>query len=158
MKKYSLLSLLLIFLSDARAQAVRSCDESYSAKIVENSEIFVEHAESRIGLAKINHGISGGVFDSSGKLLIVYGTPNNVDLRSPQAEYLSIYEIRPTLRPLIKRTYGGGIYDVAIGTNSDLIFLSSRFGFDILNIKTMKINSFDPMSEPPFSRQQCERN
>jgi hypothetical protein len=81
-----------------------------------------------------------------------------VDLRSHQAEYLSIYDIRPTPRLLIKRTYGGGVYDVAVETNSDLIFVSSRFGFYIFNAKTMKIKSFDPMSEPPFSRRQCKIN
>jgi hypothetical protein len=158
MKKYILLSLLLIFLSGARAQAVSSCDGRYSAKIVGRSEMLIEHAERKIGLVKIDHGIAGGVFDSAGELLVVYGIPNKIDLRSPQAEYLSIYRTRPMPHLLMKRTYGGGVYSVAIGTDPNLIFVSSRFGFDIFNIKTMEIKSFDPASEPPFSRQQCENN
>lgn len=50
------------------------------------------------------------------------------------------------------------MYDVAVGTDSNLIFVSSRFGFDIVNIKTMKIKSFDPLSEPQFSKQQCKND
>lgn len=59
---------------------------------------------------------------------------------------------------IAKRMYGGRVYDVAFGTDSNQILVSSRFGFDIFNIKTMKIKSFGPMSEPPLSRQQCENN
>jgi hypothetical protein len=154
-KKYFLLVLLMIFVAGARAQVVNSCDGSYSVKVVARNVMVIEHAGKKIGSSKIDHGISGGVFDSADELLVVYGLPNKVDLRSPQAEYLSIYIMKPKLHMIMKRTYGGGVYDVAIGTDPDLVFVSSRFGFDIVNVKTMKIKSFDPMSEPQFSKQQC---
>jgi len=56
----------------------------------------------------------------------------------------------------MERTYGGGIYDVAIGLDQNSVFISSRFGFDVVDIKNMKIKSSDPISEPQFSRQQCK--
>jgi hypothetical protein len=157
-KKYFLLFLLLTCLADAREQVVTSCDGKYSTKIIGRSEMLVEHAGRKLGAVKVDHGIAGGVFDSTGELLVVYGVPNKVDIRSPQAEYLSIYRLKPVPHMIMKRTYGGGVYEVAFGADSNLIFVSSRFGFDILDVKTMKIKSFDPMSEPPFSRQQCENN
>ncbi|WNC89831.1 PAAR domain-containing protein [Paraburkholderia sp. FT54] len=150
------LILFAISLASAHAQVVNSCDGAYSAKVIGRGEIFVGRAGKNIGVAKINHDVAGGVFDLAGRLLVVYGVPNRVDLRSPQAEFLSIYTLKPKLRLIMRRTYGGGIYDAAIGFNQNLIFVSNRFGFDIVDIKTMEIKSFDPLSEPPFSRQQCE--
>lgn len=108
MKKYFLLFLLIVFLADARAQLVNSCDGHYSAKIVARNEMVIEHAGRKIGAGKIDHSIAGGVFDSAGELLVVYGLPNKVDLRSPQDEYLSIYLMKPRLHKIMKRTYGGG--------------------------------------------------
>lgn len=157
MKNYFLLFSLLAFLKHAHARDIRSCDRNYSARIAARSEILIEHAGRKMGVAKINHGIAGGIFDLTGELLVVYGIPDKVDLRSPQAEYLSIYLMKPRPHVIMRRTYGG-VYDVAIGDDPNLILVSSRFGFDIVNIKTMKIKSFDPMLEPPFSRQQCENN
>lgn len=156
MKRYFLLFLLVIFLSDARAQVINSCDGGYSAMVVGRGSILVEHAGKKIGSIRAEHGIAGGAFDSDGALLVVYGLPNKVDPRSPQAEYLTVYLTRPRLHEILKRTYGGGVYEVAIGTDPDLLFVSSRFGFEIVNIKTKKIKSFDPLSEPKFSRQQCK--
>lgn len=98
----------------------------------------------------------GGVFDSKGAVLVVYGLPNRVDLRSPQAEYLTVYITRPRVHEIMKRTYGGGVYEVAIGVDPDFVFVSSRFGFEIINLKTMKIKSFEPLSQPQFSKQQCK--
>ncbi|SAL15792.1 hypothetical protein AWB66_00614 [Caballeronia telluris] len=57
---------------------------------------------------------------------------------------------------IMEKTYGGGIYEAAFGSESNLIFISSRFGFDIIDTKKMNIKSFDPVSEPQFSRQQCQ--
>ncbi|WP_321948994.1 hypothetical protein [Paraburkholderia sp. J10-1] len=158
MKKYLILSLLMAFLVNAHAQIVKSCDGNYSAKIVSKNEIVIEHAGREVGSSKINHSIAGGVFDSRSELLVVYGLPNKVDLQSPQAEYLSIYLMRPVLHKIMKRKYGGGVYDAAIGINPDLILVSSRFGFDIVNIKTMETKSFDPSSEPQFPRQRCKND
>jgi hypothetical protein len=96
------------------------------------------------------------VFASNGERLVVYGMPDKVDLRSPQAVFLSIYTLNPRPRMIMEKTYGGGIYEAAFGSESNLIFISSRFGFDIIDTKKMNIKSFDPVSEPQFSRQQCQ--
>jgi hypothetical protein len=157
-KKYFLLLLLVVFWVDARAQVVNSCDGNYSAKIVAHGEMLIEHAGRDVGSTKIDHSIAGGVFDSAGELLVVYGLPSKVDLRSPQSEYLSIYLMKPKLHKIMKRTYGGGIYEIAVGMDPSLIFVSSRFGFDIVNIETMKTKSSDPILEPLFSKQQCKND
>ncbi|MCU9956992.1 hypothetical protein OEJ37_26890 [Burkholderia sp. BKH01] len=156
MRKYISFILLVIFLSDARAQVVRSCDGRYSAQATGRAEMLVRRDGKKIGVTKIDHGIDAGAFSLDGKSLIVYGMPIKIDLRSPQAEFISIYSLRPKLRMIMKRTYGGGIYDAAIGSDQKSIFVSSRFGFDVVDIKDMKIESFDPVSEPRFSRQKCK--
>ncbi|WP_157025650.1 hypothetical protein [Paraburkholderia heleia] len=156
MKKYFLLFLLGIFLSNARAQVVRSCDGRYSARATGRAEMLVEMDGKKLGVVKIDHGIDAGVFSLDGRSLVVYGVPNKIDFRGPQSEFLSIYLLRPKLNMIMERTYGGGIYDVAISSDQNSAFISSRFGFDIVDIKKLKIKSFDPISEPHFSRQQCK--
>lgn len=156
MKKYVLFFLLAILLSDARAHVVRSCDGKYSAEATGRAEMLVEQGGKKLGIVKIDHDIDAGVFSLDGKSLVVYGMPNKIDLRSPQAEFLSIYLLKPKLHMIMERTYGGGIYDVAIGSDQNSVFISSRFGFDVVDIKNMKIKSSNPISEPQFSRQQCK--
>ncbi|MDS0794254.1 hypothetical protein NUV26_19000 [Burkholderia pseudomultivorans] len=118
--------------------------------------MLVERNGKKIGLIEIDHGIDAGVFSADGKSLVVYGLPKKIDLRSPQAEFLSIYRLRPRLHRIMKMTYGGAIYDVAIGSDQNLVFISNRFGFDVVNIKSRETKSFDPISEPEFSRQRCK--
>lgn len=156
MTKYIPLFLLVLLLSDARAQVVRSCDGRYSAQAAGRAEILVKRDGKKIGAAKIDHSIDAGVFSLDGRGLVVYGMPNKIDLRSPQAEFLSIYILNPKLHVIMKRTYGGRIYDAAIGFDQNSILVSSRFGYDVIDIKNMKIESFDPVSEPQFSRQKCK--
>ncbi|MGY4728480.1 hypothetical protein [Burkholderia pyrrocinia] len=155
MKKHILFFLLTIFLSVARAQVVRSCDGRYSAEAAGRTEMLIKRDGKKMGMVKIDHDIDAGVFSLDERSLVVYGMPSKIDLRSPQAEFLSIYLLRPKLRMIMKRTYGGGVYDVAIGSDQKSIFVSSRFGFDVIDIRDMKIKSYDPISEPSFPRQQC---
>ncbi|WP_124605697.1 hypothetical protein [Burkholderia sp. Bp9142] len=156
MRKCVAFILFALLLSDACAKVVRSCDGRYSAQILGPSELVVKRGGRKVGIVKIDHHIEGGAFSLDGRSLIVYGMPNKVDLRGPQATFISIYILKPTLRAIMKRTYGGGIYDVAIGSDQKSIFVSSRFGFDVIDIRNMKISSFDPISEPQFSRQKCK--
>ncbi|WP_124585375.1 hypothetical protein [Burkholderia contaminans] len=107
-------------------------------------------------MVKINHHIDGGVFSLDGRSLVVYGMPNKIDLRDPQAQFVTVYDLNPNLRMIFRRTYGGGVYEVAIGSGKKTIFVSSRFGFSVVDIRNIKIKSYDPISEPRFSRQKCK--
>ncbi|WP_141685011.1 MULTISPECIES: hypothetical protein [Burkholderia cepacia complex] len=156
MKKHILFFLLTILLSVARAQVVRSCDGRYSAEAADRAEMLIKRNGKKVGIVEINHDIDAGVFSLDERIFVVYGMPRKIDHRSPQAEFLSIYLLKPKLRMIMKRTYGGGVYDVAIGSDQKSIFVSSRFGFDVMDIMNMKIKSYDPVSEPKFSRQQCK--
>ncbi|MCA8036884.1 hypothetical protein LGM46_28340 [Burkholderia arboris] len=156
MKKFILILLLTILLSNARAQVVTSCDGRYSAQATGQAEMLVKRDGKEIGVVKIDHSIDGGVFSLDEKSFVVYGLPNKIDLRSPQATFLSIYILKPKLGMILKRTYGGGIYDIAIGSDRRSMLISSRFGFDVIDIKDMKIKSSDPGSEPQFSMQKCK--
>ncbi|UVE69135.1 hypothetical protein L2Y90_20500 [Burkholderia pyrrocinia] len=156
MKKQVLFFLLTILLSVARAQVVRSCDGRYSAEVADRAEMIIKRDGRKIGVVKIDHNIDSGVFSLDERSFVVYGMPSKIDHRSPQAEFISIYLLKPKLRMIMKRTYGGGVYDVAIGSDQKSIFVSSRFGFDVIDIRDMKIKSYDPISEPKFSRQQCK--
>ncbi|WP_155755001.1 hypothetical protein [Burkholderia pseudomultivorans] len=156
MKTYLIFFLSSFLLADVRAQTVRSCDGMYSAKGAGRTGMLVERNGEKIGMVEIDHGIDAGVFSVDGKSLVVYGLSKKIDLRSPQAEFLSIYRLRPRLHRIMKMTYGGAIYDVAIGSDQNLVFISNRFGFDVVNIKSRETKSFDPISEPEFSRQRCK--
>ncbi|MBN3833855.1 hypothetical protein [Burkholderia sp. Ac-20344] len=102
-----------------------------------------------IGAVKINHHINGGVFSLDGRSLVVYGIPNKIDLRDPRAQFASVYDLNPSLRMIFRGAYGGGIYEVAIGSGKK-IFVSSRFEFGFVDIGNIKIKSYDPISEPRF--------
>lgn len=116
----------------------------------------LERAGKKRGSVKIDHDSVGGVFDSTSELLIVYGLAAKLDQRSPQSEILSIFVTKGKPRRLLRKTYGGGIYEVKVGYDPRFIFVASRFGFDIIDTRTMKIKSFDPLSEPDFQRQHCK--
>lgn len=60
MKRYFLLSLLMFFLTDVRAQVVNSCDGSYSARVVGRGSMLIEHAGKKLGSIQPDHGIVGG--------------------------------------------------------------------------------------------------
>lgn len=143
---------------NAKAGIVKSCDGQTTARVVASRPEFmaVDREREKLGTVKIDHDIVGGVFDSTDKLLIVYGLPNKVDLKNPQAQYLSIYIATPHPRFVMKRTYGGGIYEVAIGVDPNLILVVGRFGFEVINVKTKKVEIFDPLSEPKFLSQRCK--
>jgi hypothetical protein len=147
---------LIIFMSDARSTMVVSCDGRYSAQIFGRSDLLVKRDGRRIGVAKVNHHINGGVFSLDGRSLVIYGMPDKIDLRSPQAQFVSVYDLNPRLRMIVRKMYGGGVYEVEIGYGNKEIFVSSRFGFDVMDIKNMKIKSYDLFSEPQFSRQKCK--
>ncbi|WP_155634168.1 hypothetical protein [Burkholderia territorii] len=156
MKKYIIFSLLMIFLSDASAKIIRSCDGRYSAQAIGRAEMIIKRDGKSAGRVKINHDVYAGDFSLDGRSFVVYGMPNKIDFNGPQAEFVSVYILRPKLHVILRRTYGGGIYDVAIGSDQKTILVSSRFGFDVIDIDSGGVKSYDPISRPKFSRQKCK--
>jgi hypothetical protein len=137
---------------------VKSCDGQVTAQIAAShpGTMLIKRGGKRLSEIKIDHDIIGGVFDSRNYLLVVYGMPNKINLRSPQAEFLSIYLLKPKTHIVMERTYGGGIYEVAVSVGANSIFVSSKYGLDIIDLESGEIKSSDPLSEPKFSKRQCE--
>jgi hypothetical protein len=151
--------LVALFLAGgARADVVKSCDGQLTAEIggSHRGTILIKHGAEKLGVVKIDHDIVGGLFDLKNNLLVVHGMPNKINQKSPQAEFLSIYRLKPRPRMVMERTYGGGIYEIAVSADDSSIFVASRYGFDIINLRSGKIESSDPLSEPKFLKQQCE--
>lgn len=148
----------LILTANSRAETVMSCDRRYTAFIdmPHRWSLAIKRTGAERRITNIDHDIIGGSFDLKNKLLAVHGIPNKIDVVNAQTEYLSIYTIKPKPQLIIKRTYGGGIYEISFDTDGNFLFVADRFGFDIINIKTRKVKNLDPASEPPFSRQRCE--
>lgn len=84
MRKCFVLLFPLTCLVDVHAQIVSFCDKKYSAKIIGYGEMLVENTGKKLGTIKVDHDIAGGRFDTAGKLLVAYGIPYKVDVRSPR--------------------------------------------------------------------------
>ncbi|WP_143746448.1 hypothetical protein [Caballeronia catudaia] len=148
----------VFWLNSASADAIKSCSDDYSIAIGLHSNVIRVSKEGKVfAVAKSDHDIVGGVFSLDDSYLVVYGLPAKVDRRSPQAEILSIYSTHPRLHLIMKRTYGGGIYDIGFGVNQRSIFVNSRFGFEIIDFQRKKVRSFDLMSEPQFTKEFCAK-
>jgi len=147
----------IFFLSNARADAIQSCDGELLAHVDDSRPgvVIFEKKGQEIGSAGIDHDIVGGEFNLENSLLVVYGAPKKLDLTAPQGEYLSVYSILPHPHMIMKKSFGGGIYDVAFGVGGKSIYVASRFGFEITDAKKNLWKYFDPLSEPNFERQRC---
>lgn len=157
MTKCFLFLLLVIFGVGARAEVVTSCDGNYLAKINNRHEMVVERGGQRVGAMKIDHAIDGGVFSFDDSILIIFGLPNKIDVRSPQVTHLSVYSIRPRISLMEGEVYGGGVYDASFSSDQKFVVVNNQFGVDVLNIEKRKAQSFGATYVPEFKTQQCEK-
>ncbi|MDR5794898.1 hypothetical protein QCE49_16105 [Caballeronia sp. LZ008] len=144
-------------MNNTHAAVIDSCDGQLSASIAEGNprELIINADGRRLGAARIDHDAVDGKFNAKKTLLVVFGLPIKTDLRNPQAQLLSIYALRPRLHLVLKRTFGGGIFDVAFARDGRSLYISSRFGYEIIDTETRQIETFDVESEPVLSREQC---
>ncbi|WP_143037262.1 hypothetical protein [Paraburkholderia tuberum] len=158
MKKYLFLFFLMIFLGNACAAVVSSCDGNYLAMDDVRGQVTIKHDGRNIGLAKIDHAIRGGVFSLDGSMLVVFGLPTKIDANYPQVTHLSIFSVKPKMQLIEREVYGGGVYDAAFSVDKNFIVVENQFGVDVINLRKKKAQSFDAAYIPQFKTQQCSKN
>ncbi len=157
-KKYLFLFFLMIFLGNACAAVVSSCDGNYLAMDDVRGQVTIKHDGRNIGLAKIDHAIRGGVFSLDGSMLVVFGLPTKIDANYPQVTHLSIFSVKPKMQLIEREVYGGGVYDAAFSVDKNFIVVENQFGVDVINLRKKKAQSFDAAYIPQFKTQQCSKN
>ena len=155
--KRSLIFSQFLFWTELAAAGVtiRSCDETYTAKIDVRGTLVIKRDTRIVNSIKIDHDVLGGVFSLDNSLLIVYGAPNKIDPVYPQVTHLSLYAVGEHRRTLVKEVYGGGVYGVAFSTDQRFASVENQFGIDVLNVRAKTTQSFDPTYVVGFSTQQC---
>lgn len=142
-------------LAHAQAEVIVSCDRAVSARIEKSGVLVFERDGGTTAAAKIDHDIVGGAFSVDKAMLAVYGVPNKIDAKYPQAMRLSLYALERRARRVMRRMYGAAVYEVAFDLEPSRLVVNSRFGIDVIDVKTKKVESFDASSnlQPPV--QHC---
>lgn len=114
--------------------AIASCDGTYKAETLKPGSLRIERNTKTI-FEKINHQATGGNFNSNNSYLAIYGPPLKISPQSPQASFLTLYQLSGKPKIVATRSYGSGIYSAKFSEDGKYVAVDTAYGYDILNIR-----------------------
>ena len=137
------------------AESVRSCDQRYVATIA-RGKLHIQRNSRPFTSLSVDHHLSGGAFSLDASLLAIFGVPNKSDPEYPQVTHVSIFErARGHFRLIMRRVYGSGVYETNFSVDQRFLLISTRFGEDVVDLKSNDVEFHEPGYQPDFSLQRC---
>lgn len=156
MRGFFVIAILFLYFGFAlAAPSIQSCDGLYAAKMDGNGVLLINHGFRRFASKRIDHNLSGGVFSLDNSILIVFGSPRNVNSKGPQVTRLSIISVRRRPFVIMRQIYGGGVYDAAFSSDQNFVSVENKFGIDVLDLTHKTSKMFAPTYRVGFSTQKC---